>query len=92
MRYTQRSHSMFLFSLNIHIFVLDTIQTIISACAALHNLAIQRNEQLPSDEMNAPIKEIQGKENANARFTNMALMQEPIALMERDHFIERYFN
>lgn len=72
--------------------ILDTIQTIISACAALHNLAIQRNERLPLDEMNAPIKEIQGKENANARFTNMAFMQEPIALMERDNFIERYFN
>lgn len=69
----------------------DTIQSIIFACAALHNLAIQRNQQLPIDEINAPIKEIHGKESTNARFTNMAFLQEPMALIERDQFIDRYF-
>lgn len=74
------------------IFISDTIQSIICACATLHNLAIQRNEQLPLDEINSPIKEIQGKEGANPRYTNMAYAQEPMALIERDNFIERHFS
>lgn len=70
----------------------ECTQTIITACAVLHNIAIQRKQSLPDDEINSPIIEVKGKEGAKRKYTvNTDMMQDPIFLMERNQFLQKHF-
>lgn len=78
----------------------DTTQSIIAACAVLHNIAIQRNQRLidsttvrlTTTQLTSS-KESKFCENGNRkRYPNeMSIMQEPMGLLERDHFIQKHF-
>lgn len=65
---------------------------IITASAVLHNIAIQRKQPLPLETVSIPkVPDI--KSNALRRNYDMdvAVMQEPHGLMDREQFIQRYF-
>lgn len=66
---------------------------IITATAVLHNIAIQRKQPLPPEAASIP-KFPDIKSNANLRRNyemDIAVMQEPHGLMDREQFIQRYF-
>lgn len=66
---------------------------IITASAVLHNIAIQRKEPLPPETASIIPKLPDIKSNAMRRNYDMdiAVMQEPHSLMDREQFIQRYF-
>lgn len=70
----------------------DTCQMIITASAVLHNIAIQRKQPLPPEAASIP-KIPDSKTNALRRNYDMdiAVMQEPHGLIDREQFIQRYF-
>lgn len=71
---------------------LDCTQTIIAACAVLHNIAVQRKQLLSDDELNATIVEVKGKDGAKRKYVGgMDMMQDPLLLMERTSFVQKHF-
>lgn len=71
----------------------ETIQSIITATGVLHNIAIQRNENLSDADMGTPITEVKGKGDIDStvKLPLTMVLQEPIGLLDRDNFIEKYF-
>lgn len=65
---------------------------IITASAVLHNIAIQRKQPLPT-EVASISKVPESKSNSLCLNYDMdiAVMQEPHGLMDREQFIQRYF-
>lgn len=83
-------------------FFSETIQSIITACAVLHNIAIQRklsHSQLSKESENNSAADLHIKPNADGTNTvpkrkyavDMVVMQEPLGLLDREHFIQKYF-
>lgn len=67
----------------------DTSQTIISACAVLHNIAIQRNQELSAADAKADIQAIDGNIHLRREFSRV--VHEPLALLDRHNFIQKHF-
>lgn len=64
---------------------------IIQATGVLHNIAIQRNQQVPTENYSRISKVANNQSNDNGKRKYFTESYNTVALVDRDNFIAKYF-